>query len=229
MVRRKSLAGIEGEMAALSVCMWSCSAYHSDGVLERAISMEQVTLYTNVTAWSCLDVNRLPSVTSTIGHLWICACASALRYLSTCNYCPCRSWRVQVNARESQQWPTYVNDFPGPHTCARGAMYVIVAFLKCYSYRLAQNWIPGSTISCLTSCSAINPWPLDYQFPDCYNSEGGDDNHHLHTIYWQRVYNIQFMYAWSTLLRVRIRWDGGHKASHCEELLVLTVAVVAGN
>ena len=55
--------GIEGKLADLSDCVLSYSTYITGGVLERAISMDSV----NVTAWSCLHVNRLPSATSTVG------------------------------------------------------------------------------------------------------------------------------------------------------------------
>ena len=63
-------------MADLSICVWlSCSAYYTGGVLE---SLRESYIYgasdsAKVTAWSCLDVNRLPSATSTC----------TLRYLRT--------------------------------------------------------------------------------------------------------------------------------------------------
>ena len=64
-------------MVDLSICVWlSCSVYYTGGVLE---SLRESYIYGAsdsakvITAWSCLDVNRLPSAMSTC----------TLRYLRT--------------------------------------------------------------------------------------------------------------------------------------------------
>ena len=45
------------------------AVYITGDVLERAISTYIASDSANITAWSCLNVNRLPSATSTVGHL----------------------------------------------------------------------------------------------------------------------------------------------------------------
>ena len=98
MARRKSLAGIKGKMADLSDCVWSYNRWCT-----RESYIYGVSDSANVTAWSCLNINRLPSAMSTVG--WIRARASALRYLRTCS---AERWRGRAHLR------THASPYPSP-------------------------------------------------------------------------------------------------------------------
>ena len=141
MAHRKSLAGIEGKMADLSDCVQSCSAYHWWCARESYIYGASDS--DNVTTWSCLNVNRLPSATSTVGR--IRARASAIyvhvaqstwhthvrTYASPCPS-PCLTLALALTIPQSLPC-VYTRPCPQPHTCVHGTIY---AFLKCYRHIL---------------------------------------------------------------------------------------------